>query len=277
MIVKYALGLCILGTCLLNIDAWLFDVNSGDSKCTSAGGNCKTSGCSGSWKTGLCSGAANRRCCVENSGNDGKCTSAGGSCKTSGCSGSWQSGLCSGPVNRKCCVGDDSQCTNAGGKCQTTSCDGSLRTGLCSGQTSRRCCIKSSGNGNKLSHSQAASMLSQAGISTSSSGRCSNRNVRTCTSLEQIRRATITGTINELKKPSRCPVIVTGGTEIGHAGGTYSHWNGYKIDLGLNSCLDKYIKKNFPFHRMRGRYPVYKAPSGNEYCLEGNHWDNTYY
>ncbi|CAH1776914.1 unnamed protein product [Owenia fusiformis] len=168
-------------------------------------------------------------------------------------------------------VGADTACRNAGGDCQTTTCRGTWRSGLCNGPANRRCCI------DKISHSAARSMLSREGIGISSSGRCSNRYNPRCTSLEQIRRKTITGTINELKRPSRCPMTVTGGTEVGHARGTYSHWNGFKIDLGLNSCLNNYIRANFPFYRMRGRYRVYRARSGNEYCLEGNHWDNTYY
>ncbi|CAH1776915.1 unnamed protein product [Owenia fusiformis] len=210
---------------------------------------------------------------------DIKCINAGGNCQTTTCGGVWKSGLCYGAANRRCCIGDvrDSKCKNIGGNCQTTACDGSWRSGLCYGPTNRRCCIDNKDE-DKLSHSEAAALLSLAGIGLQSSGGCSNRNVRTCTSLEQIRRATILGTITELKIPSKCPMTVSGGTETGHSRkGVYSHWNGYKIDLRLNDCLAKYIKKNFPFHRLRGRYPVYKAPSGNEYCLEGNHWDNTYY
>ncbi|CAH1776639.1 unnamed protein product [Owenia fusiformis] len=245
-----------------------------DTACTDQGGYCHTGSCGGFWKSGLCYGPAERRCCIDTAG-DSECTSAGGNCQTTTCSGVFQSGLCAGPVDRRCCL-QDSACIDAGGTCQTTACSGTSMTGLCSGPTDRRCCVQNNGE-DKLSHSEAASMLSDTGISISSSGGCSDRYDGTCTSLEQIRRATITGTINEIKIPSGCSVTVTGGTETGHSSGTYSHWNGYKIDLRLNSCLDSYITTTFPFNRWRGSDAVYRSPSGNDYVKEGNHWDNTYY
>jgi hypothetical protein len=41
--------------------------------------------------------------------------------------------------------------------------------------------------------------------------------------------------------------FVQGGTEVGHSSGTYSHYNGYKIDIGLNTCHSNYIKGSFLF------------------------------
>lgn len=124
----------------------------------------------------------------------------------------------------------------------------------------------------KLSHRTAAARLTEDGIGIRSSGNCSNRNVSTCTSLEQIRRPTIEG-VRTLKRASRCSITVTGGTERGHASGTYSHWNGYKVDLALNSCLTTYIKKNFRY--IGGS--KWKSASGNIYYLERDHWDVTYF
>jgi hypothetical protein len=116
-----------------------------------------------------------------------------------------------------------------------------------------------------------------AGISISSSGNCHNRNVRSCTSLDGARGNTINGVIT-LKRSSGCPITITGGTEIGHAGGTYSHGNGYKVDIALNSCIDSYVTRNFASIGRRGDGAAqYKSSAGNIYAREGNHWDITYF
>jgi hypothetical protein len=128
----------------------------------------------------------------------------------------------------------------------------------------------------KLSQSAAASQLSAAGITHSSSGGCTTRSNSTCTSYDQINQSTVTGVIT-LKQASGCAINITGGTEVGHASGTYSHYNGYKVDIAHNSCDDGYIKA-FPYDGIRGDgYPQWKAPSGNLYCDEGTHWDITYF
>lgn len=124
----------------------------------------------------------------------------------------------------------------------------------------------------KISHADASSQLANAGISVSSSGGCSDRQNSTCTSLEQVNQESISGVIT-LKNASGCAVNVTGGTEVGHASGTYSHYNGYKIDTSLSSCLDGYIQNSFSY--IGGS--KWQAGSGNVYYKEGNHWDITYY
>jgi hypothetical protein len=129
----------------------------------------------------------------------------------------------------------------------------------------------------KLSQSAAASQLRAAGVTWSSSGNCTDRNNAHCTSFEQINQSTVSGVIT-LRHASGCAINITGGTETGHASGTYSHWNGYKVDVSHNSCIDSYIKNSFSYIGLRGDgYPQWKAPSGNLYCDEGNHWDITYY
>ncbi|MHC0432165.1 peptidoglycan-binding domain-containing protein [Streptomyces sp. O3] len=135
----------------------------------------------------------------------------------------------------------------------------------------------SGGSGDKLTHSQVASMFNSAGITWTSSGGCSNRNVSTCTSFDQMRRATAEGTV-ALKKASRCAILVTGGTETGHASGTYSHWNGYKIDFSPQSCISNYITGTFTYIGTRGDGAAqYKSASGNVYARESNHWDVTFH
>lgn len=123
----------------------------------------------------------------------------------------------------------------------------------------------------KLTHSQATSRLSSSGISWSSSGGCSNRNNSTCTSFDQVNLTTIQG-IQTLRGASGCAINITGGTETGHASGTYSHWNGYKLDISLGGCVSNYIQR---FTYIGGS--KYQSGSGNIYYLEGNHWDITYY
>jgi hypothetical protein len=116
-----------------------------------------------------------------------------------------------------------------------------------------------------------------AGIAIYSSGNCHNRNIKTCTSLDGIRQNTINGIIT-LKRASGCPITITGGTEVGHASGTYSHWNGYKLDIALNTCINHYVTTAFKYIGKRGDgADQYKSASGNIYAHEGSHWDITYF
>ncbi|MFD5395762.1 hypothetical protein ACFWJW_16255 [Streptomyces sp. NPDC127097] len=124
----------------------------------------------------------------------------------------------------------------------------------------------------KLSHAQATAKFRAAGISWSSSGGCADRNNATCTSFDQINSATVDGVIT-LKRATGCAINLTGGTETGHASGTYSHWNGYKVDFSLSTCLTHYITGTFtPLGGSKWR-----SAGGNVYYKEGNHWDVTYY
>jgi hypothetical protein len=116
-----------------------------------------------------------------------------------------------------------------------------------------------------------------AGIGIRSSGGCYDRMKRGCTSLDGARPNTISGILS-LKKGSGCPVTITGGTEIGHATGMYSHGNGYKLDIAFNSCIDPYITKGFSYMGYRSDGAIqYKSAAGNVYAKEGNHWDITFY
>lgn len=129
----------------------------------------------------------------------------------------------------------------------------------------------------KLTHAQATARFSSSGITWSSSGGCSDRNNATCTSFDQLNLATAQGA-QTLKSATGCSLNITGGTETGHAGGTYSHWNGYKLDFAKNTCLNNYVTGTFTYIGLRGDgYAQYQAGSGNVYVNEGNHWDVTYY
>jgi hypothetical protein len=129
----------------------------------------------------------------------------------------------------------------------------------------------------KISHSDATNRLRNAGITWSSSGGCSNRNNPTCTSFEQVNLTSIQGIVT-LKSASGCAINVTGGTETGHASGTYSHWNGYKLDISLYSCVGNYITGTFTYIGQRSDgAALYRSGAGNIYARESNHWDILYY
>ncbi len=82
----------------------------------------------------------------------------------------------------------------------------------------------------QLSHANASRWLKQAGLRWRSTGNCTDKRLGYCTSLHAVRAATVDGVI-ALKQRSQCPVMVTGGTEAGHAPGPYSHHAGYKLDI----------------------------------------------
>ncbi|KAF2746025.1 hypothetical protein M011DRAFT_405121 [Sporormia fimetaria CBS 119925] len=131
--------------------------------------------------------------------------------------------------------------------------------------------------GYKMTQAAAAAKLQAAGITAVSTGGCTNKNVPTCTSYDGI----LSGTVDQvivLKNACACSVVITGGTEVGHASGTYSHANGYKVDFQKNTALNNYITNSFTRIANRGDgYAQYKSAAGNIYCNEGNHWDVTYY
>ncbi len=129
----------------------------------------------------------------------------------------------------------------------------------------------------KLTDAQAAGQLSASGITRVSSGGCTNRNISTCTSYEQINQESVSG-IKTFRSISGCAITITGSTETGHASGTYSHWNGYKIDVSPTSCVSNYIPSHYAYYGVRGDgATMYRAASGNVYSRESNHWDITYY
>ncbi|MCW2880359.1 MAG: hypothetical protein JWQ95_4459 [Sphaerisporangium sp.] len=127
----------------------------------------------------------------------------------------------------------------------------------------------------RLQHPQAARRLHHAGLRWRSSGHCANRHRHSCTSLGSVRLGTLWGVVN-LKRRSGCGIVVTGGTEIGHAGGAHSHGKGYKLDIEHNKCIDRYIR-NKHLGRVRGdgaRLFYERRPQGyTVYANEPSHWD----
>lgn len=135
----------------------------------------------------------------------------------------------------------------------------------------------------KLTQAQAEAIIAPAGITWSSRLNCTDRLTLGCTSFEQLNRASALGVVT-LRNASGCRINIGGGTEVGHASGTYSHWNGYKLDVFTvaGDCINNYVINSFTYVGDRGDAggaPMYKAGSGNLYVWEvaRNHWDITYY
>lgn len=130
-----------------------------------------------------------------------------------------------------------------------------------------------------LTHSQAASRLRAAKISWKSSGNCSNRNNKRCTSFDGIRVRSIQG-ISALKRSSGCPITITGGTEVGHAAGAKSHAKGYKLDIVPGACVTRFIEHNAKRSYKRSDNAwVWKGTVRGvqaDFARESNHWDITF-
>lgn len=89
------------------------------------------------------------------------------------------------------------------------------------------------------------------------------------TCVNGLQPSTIEG-VKTIKQNCNCDVTITGGTECGHAQGTYSHENGYKLDLRPNQNLDNYIQRQGCGKQL---YVKCKGKDGNVYYYEGDHWD----
>ncbi|MFI7133357.1 hypothetical protein ACIBQ1_47315 [Nonomuraea sp. NPDC050153] len=124
-----------------------------------------------------------------------------------------------------------------------------------------------------MSHALATDWLRSGGVRTKSTGNCSSKHVHHCTSLDSVRTGTIARMI-ELKRESGCPIMVTGGTEAGHASGQYSHGNGYKLDISHNGCIDRHITRNHAKAGVRSDGSrLYRSGSGTIFADESDHWD----
>ncbi|GAA4924497.1 hypothetical protein LX16_0075 [Stackebrandtia albiflava] len=125
----------------------------------------------------------------------------------------------------------------------------------------------------KLTHAEAVEMFRAHDIAIWSSDGCSDRHNPRCTSFAQINLDTVRGAVT-LTEYSGCALTVTGGTETGHGpSGLHTHWDGWKLDMSLTTCLATYIDRNFAY--IGG--DRWKSPAGNVYYREPDHWDVLYY
>lgn len=160
----------------------------------------------------------------------------------------------------------------------------------------------------RLTHEEALSQLRGAGIdaraAVANQGNCPGGNLSAnntntasphCTSFTGIWQSTVSYIIN-FKQKSGLKLVITGGTEHGHASGQYSHGNGHKIDLslissdpGLSNYIETHLKRSGsrPGNHGGPRYIDTSVGDGtfgsakssptfvNELGL--NHWDITVY
>ncbi|GAA2675162.1 hypothetical protein GCM10010412_056690 [Nonomuraea recticatena] len=125
----------------------------------------------------------------------------------------------------------------------------------------------------RVSHAFAIDRLAQEGLSWKSSGHCADRHNRVCTSMQAMRSETLAGVIN-LKRESGCKIVVTGGTEAGHAPGAFSHAAGYKIDIRHSECVDRHITRTYPKAGVRSDgAALYRSADGALFASESDHWD----
>lgn len=125
-----------------------------------------------------------------------------------------------------------------------------------------------------VNEDEARSQLASAGIGVNHFP-CEVDQTKGCTDLSGIRQQTLNAIIS-LRQRCGCSFVVTAGTEGGHESGTYSHANGYKVDLRLSSGLNSYITDNFPYIGTRSddEAQQYQDPvTGAIYAIEDDHWD----
>jgi len=127
-----------------------------------------------------------------------------------------------------------------------------------------------------MHHQEAGALLRVAGLRWISSGHCTRRSNPHCTSFDGLQPSTLDGVLR-LREASRCGLVISGGTERGHAGGHYSHRAGYKLDVLPNHCINRFVRRNYQrIHRRGDGAALYRAPSRSLFARERSHWDITF-
>src|SRR5690606_27363588 len=119
--------------------------------------------------------------------------------------------------------------------------------------------------------------LAAAGIGINNAA-CAGSQTTGCTNVGGLRQATVSHLKILHEACTDCTIIITGGSEGGHAAGPNSHENGYKVDIGTNGKFDAFLVSVLDedgFRTGANGGPRYKDSCGNEYVNEGNHWDIT--
>lgn len=132
-------------------------------------------------------------------------------------------------------------------------------------------------------------------IGVTSSGNCSNRNNPNCTSFDGLKQATLDGMVSLAKASPDTKFVVTGGTEVGHAGAcdageSGTHGCGDKLDLAANASTNQFYQGKINGGEMIKVGTIeYGGRSYNKYTLtldgqaytiidetgapRGDHWD----
>jgi len=118
--------------------------------------------------------------------------------------------------------------------------------------------------------------LAAANITINNAPCPAGSNGQGCTNVAGMKQSTVLQVIAIKNKcGASCTVRVTGGTEPGHASGVYSHGSGYKVDLGLDTTLNTFLR-TLPLTGQRGgdnSGPIRQDTCKNQYVQESNHWD----
>jgi hypothetical protein len=123
---------------------------------------------------------------------------------------------------------------------------------------------------------EASALLRVAGLRWISSGHCTRRSNRHCTSFDGLRPTTLDGVLR-LRDTSRCGLVISGGTERGHAPGPYSHAAGYKLDVLPNRCINRFVRRHYRrVHTRADGVPQYRAGDRSLFAREPSHWDITF-
>lgn len=137
----------------------------------------------------------------------------------------------------------------------------------------------------QLTQEIAAGLLTGTGFTFSSSGNCSDQKNKTCTSVDRMHSDTVVGLIDLKNACAGCStLVISGGTEVGHADGDLSHESGFKADIsnskGNASQLGTFLEKKIL--AQTGKSPqqngFYNITIGNNLYIihpEGDHWDIT--
>ena len=127
-----------------------------------------------------------------------------------------------------------------------------------------------------MHHQEVGALLHGEGVRWISSGHCTRRTNPHCTSFDGLRPATLSAML-ALRQTSRCGLVISGGTETGHAGGRFSHGGGYKLDVLPSHCINRFIRRHY--HRVPTRgdgAAQYRARGRTTFAREPSHWDITF-
>jgi hypothetical protein len=95
-------------------------------------------------------------------------------------------------------------------------------------------------------------------------------------SVEGMRDTTVSAVVNLKTGCPSCDIRIASGTDGSHAAGTYSHANGYKVDLQQNAGTNAYIQSiatDTGRIRSTDGARLYQGSDGVEYWKENTIWD----
>lgn len=127
-----------------------------------------------------------------------------------------------------------------------------------------------------MNQGEVSVLLRVAGLRWISSGHCTHRSNPHCTSFDGLQPTTLDGVLR-LRESSRCGLVISGGTERGHALGPFSHAAGYKLDVLPNRCINRFVRKHYRRVHTRGDgSALYWAEDRSLFAREPSHWDITF-